>query len=323
MPGSDRGWLFYGSTESGRLELYAARDDGSRVVRLTEGLTEDVEQAPMVRSPSVSPDGRFVAFNWGRHPLTGEMDNLARVYRMDADGSNPTFLVTAEQAGEPGMASGVSWMPDARHVVYAQHVPCVDSLAKLDAIALGTPETLFDPAAWSGEDPAPAVNAPSINPTNADDLLFSNASCGVGSYTRRGNLQTKQLTEVPAATVTKLPQDPWAPDGESIVLAESTRLYVIPMDDVTKSETLYVEQAEGVTLRSATFGNDGRRIYFLRTQSGSVLEVRVYDRVTRKTWPLALKDMSLYQNLDWALLPEDPDRDGDGLGNGIDPTPDG
>jgi len=305
------------------LELYATRDDGSRVVRLTDGLTQSTDQSPMVRSPIASPDGQHIAFQWGRDPTTGEMDNIARVYRMDPDGAALTFLVMSEQAGEKNALTGVSWMPDSRHVVYAQHVPCVDSLAKLDALSPGAPETIFDPAATSTEDPLPAVNNPSTNPVDPDDLLFSNAPCGAGSHTRRANLKTKEIVDVPATAVSKLPQDPWAPDGTEFVVAFNDRTSVISASDLSKSETLYVEQDEGVTAAFATFGNDGRRIYFARLKSGSVFNVAVYDRITAKSWTLDLADMDPNQALDWMRLTVDPDRDGDGLGNGIDPTPDG
>lgn len=323
LPGSEDGWLLHGSTRTGRLELYATRDDGSRSVRLTDGLTQNTDQDGMVRSPIASPDGKHIAFQWGRDPNTGAMDFIARVYRMDPDGANLTFLVMSEQAGEKYALTGVSWLPDSRHIVYGQHVPCVDSLAKLDAINPGTPETIFDPAASSTENPLPAVGSPAINPVDPDDLLFSNAPCGSGSYTRRANLKTQQVVEVPATAISKLPQDPWAPDGTEFVIAFENRVSVISAGDLSKSETLYAEQEEGVTLNFATYGNDGRRIYFVRVAGGAVLDVAVYERATGKSWPLGITDLNASQPPDWTRLPIDPDRDGDGLGNGIDPTPDG
>jgi hypothetical protein len=251
------------------------------------------------------------------------MDYIARVYRMGPDGANLTFLVMSELAGEKYALTGVSWMPDSRHIVYGQHVPCVDSLAKLDALNPGEPETIFDPAATSTEDPLPAVGGPAINPVDPDDLLFTNAPCAAGSYTRRASLKTKQMVDVPASTASRLPQDPWAPDGTEFVVADAKRMYVVRASDLSKSETLYVEQDAETTVFSATYGNDGRRIYFLRAKAGVVANVGVFDRVTSKSWTLDVANIHGDQTLDWTRLPLDPDRDGDGLGNGIDPTPDG
>jgi serine/threonine protein kinase len=81
-------------------ELFLARSDGSSPTLLTPNQRNN-------RRPESCTDGRFVVFSSFR-------DEKVNVWRMDADGSNPTQLTNEAYAGFPTCS------PDGKWVVYAR-----------------------------------------------------------------------------------------------------------------------------------------------------------------------------------------------------------
>lgn len=103
------GDILYESMADGNWNIYRMPhgqmgDGGAGIERLTE-------TASMDRMPSMSPDGRYIAFISDR---AGNLD----VWRMDADGGNPVRLTTTEEA-----EIHPYWSPDARRIVYNKRVP--------------------------------------------------------------------------------------------------------------------------------------------------------------------------------------------------------
>lgn len=103
------GDILYESMADGDWNIYRMPygemdDGGAGIERLTETPSLD-------RMPSISPDGRYIAFISDR---AGNFD----VWRMDADGGNPVRLTTTE---EPEIHP--YWTPDSWRIVYNKRIP--------------------------------------------------------------------------------------------------------------------------------------------------------------------------------------------------------
>jgi TolB protein len=103
------GGVVYESSVSGNWEIYemspgGASNDGVGIKPLTDSPSLD-------RMPSVSPDGRYVAFISDRG---GNYD----VYRMNRDGSEVVRLTSTDQA-----EIHPYWSPDSMSIVYNSRVP--------------------------------------------------------------------------------------------------------------------------------------------------------------------------------------------------------
>jgi Tol biopolymer transport system component len=102
------GEILYESAASGdwnvfRIPAEGSGNDGAVIERLTESPALD-------RMPSMSPDGRYIAFISDRG---GNYD----VWRMDADGKNALRLTTSEEH-----EIHPYWTPDSRRIVFNRQV---------------------------------------------------------------------------------------------------------------------------------------------------------------------------------------------------------
>jgi Tol biopolymer transport system component/DNA-binding winged helix-turn-helix (wHTH) protein len=90
------GRLIFSSLDSHKPNLWIMEPDGSERRQLTnEGETN--------ATPAITPDGRYIAFVSNR-------GGLLQIWRMDADGSNPTALTNRAGANYPTIASDGEWV---------------------------------------------------------------------------------------------------------------------------------------------------------------------------------------------------------------------
>jgi eukaryotic-like serine/threonine-protein kinase len=106
------GALVYVSNVGGNRNLYLTDTHGGNARQLT--VNSDINY-----SPSVSPDGRYIAFVSGR-------SGTPHIWRMDADGSNPQQL-TDQFDQSP------QWSPDAQWIVYVSYANNTAMLRKVSA----------------------------------------------------------------------------------------------------------------------------------------------------------------------------------------------
>jgi TolB protein len=83
-------------------EIYAMDEAGTSVRRLTRNTDMDV-------FPAASPDGRRVAFESTRRRTETDPYNTSDLFVMNADGSDPQFLVRGSSA---------TWSPDGRQIAF-------------------------------------------------------------------------------------------------------------------------------------------------------------------------------------------------------------
>jgi eukaryotic-like serine/threonine-protein kinase len=92
------GRVFFSSLTSGNPDIWVINSDGSGLKQLTSNNGGNYH-------PTVSPDGRYIAF-------TGYRGGVFNIWRMDADGDNQMKLTKGDSAFNP------SWSPDGQWIYY-------------------------------------------------------------------------------------------------------------------------------------------------------------------------------------------------------------
>lgn len=106
---------FTTNRDGGDFEIYTMNPDGTNVVRLTNSPGEDAH-------PTWSPDGRQIAFHSRRGSTTATP--LLEVWRMNADGSNPTPVTTPAL---PGFKFFPIWSPDGARIAFNGNLDPIDT----------------------------------------------------------------------------------------------------------------------------------------------------------------------------------------------------
>ncbi|WP_035356053.1 DPP IV N-terminal domain-containing protein, partial [Edaphobacter aggregans] len=205
------GRIVYGSDASGDEDLWIVGTDGRNPKQLTANtLTNEF--------PSVSPDGRFVAFTGGR---TG----LPHIWKMDIDGGNPRQLTDGR--GE----AGPSWSPDGRWIYYTS-IPPVGVVEKSTIWRIpsngGTPAQITSSYSWWAD----------VSPDGKLIACLFRKSDGsplkVGVLPAEGGTPLKLLEIPPLASRLTWPPFRWSHDGKSLVDVENrngvSNLWSFPLD---------------------------------------------------------------------------------------------
>lgn len=119
------GRIIYATNASGRWEIWQTGTDGSNQKPLTQHCAGNDRCA----RPFASPDGHFIVFHATR-------DNIANIWRMDADGGNPTQL-TFDDGSSPIVT------PDGRFVIYTHTPPKGFATLRQIPIEGGEPKRLL------------------------------------------------------------------------------------------------------------------------------------------------------------------------------------
>jgi serine/threonine protein kinase/Tol biopolymer transport system component len=106
------GRLVYAAKSGDRSNLWVVNQDGTEPKQLT-AFTNSINTRP-----SVSPDGRYIAF-------VSDRAGARNIWRVDIDGSNPVRLTTGELDTYPTCS------PDSRWVVYASRASGTPSIRKV------------------------------------------------------------------------------------------------------------------------------------------------------------------------------------------------
>jgi Tol biopolymer transport system component len=225
------GRLIYVSDHSGKKDLWSVNADGTGLKQLTDATHTDL-------SPVVSPDGRYIVFQSCRNATS---DRAYNIWRIDADGRNPTQLTRGNYDSEP------TFSPDGQSVVYVtteEHVP------KLRKVPIG------------GGQPVPLTQEFAQHPIFSPDgkLLV---------YYRMNQKQRDQrhFVFIPAeggAPIKTLPAPKnfgavmqWGPGGNSLWYRDSTltSIWVLPLDGTPPSPLIKLRNQ---TLSTFSFSPDGR-----------------------------------------------------------------
>jgi len=244
------GRLIYVSDHSGKRDLWSVNADGTGLKQLTDATHKDL-------TPVVSPDGRYIVFQSCR--TTG--DRAYNIWRVDADGRNPTQLTRGTYDSEP------TFSPDGESVVYVANE---DHVPKLHRVPIG------------GGQPVAVTEEFSQHPTFSPDGKLL-------AYYRMNQKQRDQrhLVFIPAkggAPIKTLPAPKnfgsimeWAPAGDSLWYRDSTltSIWVLPLDGAPPSPLIKLTNQ---TLSTFSFSQDHRRLaYSSGPQLSDVVLIRRFN----------------------------------------------
>ena len=111
------------SYATGRMrQIYTARPDGSDTRKLT-----DLAESSFISTPTVSPDGRKIAF------VYRGKDRSAELFLMNPDGTNVRQVTNG-----PGIVSRPEWHPSGEKILFGRFIPNVSR--RLYVLEVGTLE---------------------------------------------------------------------------------------------------------------------------------------------------------------------------------------
>ncbi|MBW2527485.1 MAG: LamG domain-containing protein [Deltaproteobacteria bacterium] len=308
-----QGWVLYLSQASGMLEVWAAHDDGSTPVRLTDNLVGPASNRN-VWGPLASRDGRHFGIIVEKSPDSGVDEHY--LYVASIDGSDFRDVVRIG-AGQQGFA----WDGFGR-LVYVRQDPCEESLWRLDLNDASNP-TLLRAGIRDDVNPVSNPGFPAANPSAPDDILVLGLKCGGPYVLQRVDGSTGGMTEFPGTVENARTR--WFAAGDRFVFADvsSSNHDVIVYDPSTMTGVPVNNDANPQSSYLHLHpGNGGTRVYGPRWDPGPARHDLVSIDVATGALQTLVTDVDP-RGVSWAIIPYDMDRDGDSLANGIDPTPDG
>lgn len=225
------GRLIYVSGLSGKKDLWSVNADGSGLRQLTDGPHKDT-------FPAVTPDGHYVVFESTREGAHG-------IWRVDADGRNPTLLTRGSYDSEPACS------PDGKWVIYVSEEGGIPKLRKVPI---------------EGGEPIPLTDEFSQHPAVSPDGKL------IAYY--RMDMQRRERREIvfiPAqggAPVKTLPAPKnfgsvmrWAPTSDSLSYRDNTLtgLWRMPLDGTPPGPLMNLR---GEQLFSFCYSQDGPRLAY-------------------------------------------------------------
>lgn len=303
-----QGWIVLPAAQTGAVEIWAIRDDGSGIpVRLTDGLTDGT--AGVSGQPRVSKNGTVLALST-RQPAGTFDTSEAHVWLLESDGSNFRHLLQVNRD-----QSLPDWDADGIHIYYQDNSGCSENVMRIDASAA-------NPTGELVKDAAQVLSRASAHPLVSGMLLVHEFTCAPGNDRLRLLDSTGALSTLfQPWKVASLPR--WSADGTKYAVWHNDgagpagpTISIRSLGD-PNSRSLYTDPAAG-SLYQPFFGNDDTRVYVQRL-SGSDYVIDVID-VTTGRLVRTLSTLRTDRLATWACL-DDIDYDNDGLANGIDPTP--
>jgi Tol biopolymer transport system component len=229
---TDDGQLVYVSVLSGKSDLWSINSNGSSLKQLTDGPHRDAY-------PVVTPDGRYIVFDSSR-------DGAHSIWRVDADGRNPTRLTRGRMDVEPVCT------PDGKWVIYVSYDE--ESNPKLHKVSIdgGEPVRLTDEFAQH----------PTVSPDGKVIAYY---------FMNKRQREQREIVLIPAQGGAQIKRFPapknfgaimrWAPAGDSLTYRDNTlsSLWRMPLDG---TPPVVIMNLRNERLHSFNYSHDGRRLAY-------------------------------------------------------------
>jgi len=263
----------------------------------------------VLMTPRVSPDGTKVGVMSLRQSdgTFGEWPWDMAMWTVDLVSGELEHVV------DLGYRAGFDFFPDGSSVIYGDAVSCSSDLHRFD-LATGADEVVYDVFE--------VAEFPDINPTDPTLVAYDHLECAVGSTAMVADLDALAPMAVP---------DSGPPEGEpprghtggwdstgsrlAYWTQEAVRVWELGSD---RSEL--VLSLDGGQVHRPIFGPGDDYLILRLTPAGSdVHRLHRLDLETLELTPIGIETLYSY---DWGSLPAEIDRDGDGIANGFDGSPD-
>ena len=275
---------------NGLTNIWRIADSGGKADKVTSFKTGDV------RFPSISADGRTIVFehDFGIWKLdtaskkvtpirldidaeTEENDSETRAFNSEADDYDlapnsrrivvsthgELFTVPVDEGDirqitdGPARDRGVAYSPDGKWLSFISDGSGREELYVVASDGTGTPQKLTDIDAlkigysWSPD---------------SKEIAFTSSD----SKLRKVNLSTRALIELDSSRYGNISGIEWSPDGKWLTYSKSdvsrtTDIYIL--DSTGNDKTPHKVTFDSYDERSPRFGPDGRKLFFVRTDS--------------------------------------------------------
>lgn len=304
-PGPSRpgdAWIAYVASATGEDEVWLVRDDGGRNVRVTnESLAGELGGGRLL-NPRLAWDGSQIAVHAG----VGA-DGVTRgssIWVLQSDGSSLHHLLEVDEL------LNVSWSGDSRDIYGPEPAAqCPTSLMRIDSSGVADFERFYT-ANIGG------ASSPLVRPTNPNDVLFSDLPCATGTGALLLDVQRGVTTSLPVLDGVFI--SAWSADGSLVVGTRDGAVVVVDFDagQVTNEFT-----DPDASFQFPQFAGSNKRVVALE-RAPTIPHIAMIDLERQSVTRVGLPHDISGTAVTWATLASDPDRDGDGLGNAIDPAPD-
>jgi Tol biopolymer transport system component len=243
------GKIVYGSNASGDQDLWIVGTEGRSPKQLTAN-------ARVNMTPSVSPDGRSVAF-------TTDRAVLPHIWKINIDGSNPQRLTDGEGEAAP------FWSPDGRWIYYTSIVPFTGKNTIWRIPSEGGASVQITDKSSQGSVVSPDGKLISCVLQETDNSLIWK----IGILPAQGGAPLKLLPISPMAETlmfTAYPPFQWSRDGKSLVYVENrngvSNLWNHPLDG---SSPTRLTSFQADLIFSFAWSPDGTQLAMARGTSAS------------------------------------------------------
>jgi len=258
----------------------------------------------VVRAPSLSPDGSYVAFSWN-----GPKQDNPDIYVHQIGGSSPPFRLTSD----PSNDHSPSWSPDGRTVVFLRRGPaggksevwriaplggrerkvaeiqprlapfrpvslewCPDStcLFVTDTLGAGKPDALFSMSVETGEKrqlthPQGLVMDadPAVSPDGGSLIFRRDATPFSGEFYRLSLNGRSDAEDEPIRLTSTLyaGKPAWIPDTREILFSASGGLWRLDTSQVSAPRRLPFVGQDGMAPVVSRAPGGGRRLVYVRS----------------------------------------------------------
>jgi len=233
------GKMVYASDASGTWDVWARDPKGGDAKQLTVSASVNL-------LPSVSPDGRSIAF-------TSTRSGATNIWRMDIDGGNP------KQLTKGSFDYSASWSPDGKWVVYVHEDSATQTLWRVPA---------------AGGDAVMLVEKHAANPIYSPDGKLIACSYGNGKVAiipSEGGSPVK-VFEMPTPFIIE-PGFQWTPDGSALTYidtrAQVSNVWFQPLDGGPPKKVTNFTSEE---IFSFAWSRDGKQLALARgVETGEVV----------------------------------------------------
>lgn len=298
-----QGYVLYTSSSSGNMEVWAVADTGGAPIRITDGL--GIDAFSWLRAPTPSPDG--TRFSVGAARTADGAPSLDRhVWVFGIDGGHPRYVVRTNAAKA---FYGMSWEPTGDALVYADDEGCSNNLLRVFVDRPGSEQVIYDVETIAAE--------PQVNPTDANDVLFVDQSCGTVGTLRRLAVDTGEVSSIPnvAEDDGRYRNVSWSKDGTRFALKNSTE--AVAIHDLSGSQHVLPPLAVGAVYSRPVFDGAGRRLFAKYCAADGACDIVAIEIDTGLQTlfglPNILEDLRTTPSIGWAPFSIDIDADDDGL----------
>ncbi len=305
------GWLVFLADVHEGPEIYAIRDNGEELVRLSQPLAPSSVVAT-VKEAVMNHDGTKVA--WSARELAFGTSDRGLIWVMNIDGSDPSVVANSGDG-----VYRLGWGSDHRTLYYVNNIgPCREGLFVVDV------ETFQTGHAWNRGEAAAFTPLPC--PQNDNLVLYRDSLCKPGVAAENRLMLWDRSQPEPEPTIIVDPSADfgfntftWAEDCTAIFFKNEPSNIIHRLNFGSPERPVAFDPGTSLVQRGVV-GNSGERLYVPRCIVDDC-DIWVVDLSGAKADPYPLGAPLWWgsETLSWARIDSDFDNNDNGVADGLEP----